>query len=223
MSSLGKEIFDFLKELKDNNDREWFNEHKDRYKKTYDSFKAFTLALENEMSHHDELENRKVHRIYRDVRFSKDKTPYSPRYSVSFVRATKWRRGGYYLHIEPGKCFIGGGFWAPESADLKRIRLDIAADASYLRKIITDSQFVSTFGALQGEQLKTAPKGFDKNHPDIDLLRYKQFLIMHELKDSEVLAAGFAKKVSTVFEQMRPLFDYMSDVLTTDENGVPIE
>lgn len=218
-----KEVLIFLKDLKNHNDREWFAANKPRYQGVYENFKSFAKSVEDEMSHHDEIERTRVHRIYRDVRFSKDKTPYKSHFSGGLIRATKWKRGGYYFHIEPGNSFIGGGFWSPESADMKRIRQDIAADASTLREIIAAPDFVNTFGALQGDQLKTAPKGFPKDHPNIDLLRYKQFLISHAFTDKEVLSADFAKKVSNAFQHMRPFFDYMSDVLTTDENGVPIE
>lgn len=218
-----KDVFSFLKDLKKNNDRDWFNEHKPRYQNVYENFKAFAKTLEDEMSHHDEIERMRIHRIYRDVRFSKDKTPYKPQFSGGFIRATKWKRGGYYFHIEPGNSFVGGGFWNPESADMKRIRLDISANDKPLRNIISDPVFIDTFGTLQGDQLKTAPKGFPKDHPAIDLLRYKQFLISHSFTDKEILSPDFAKNAANVFQRMRPFFDYMSDVLTTDENGVPIE
>ena len=220
---LQKEIFDFLNILNKNNDRDWFNANKPQYQKAYDNFKAFAKSLEDEMSLHDEIERMRIHRIYRDVRFSKNKTPYKNHFSGGFIRASKWKRGGYYFHIEPGKSFLGGGFWGPESADLKRIRQDIAADASHLRKIIAAPAFVENFELLEGEKLKTAPKGFPKDHPNIDLLRYKQFVVRHQFTDKEVCSSGFAKKASGVFQEMRPFFNYMSDVLTTDENGVPIE
>ena len=138
-------------------------------------------------------------------------------------RATKRLRGGYYLHIEPGESFIGGGFWAPEPADLKRIRKEIAADAQPLRQILADPLFVETFGAIQGEQLKSAPQGYAKDHPAIDLIRLKQYLVSKKFTDEEVLTASFIETAIQTFQRMRPFFDYMSEVLTTDENGVPIE
>ncbi len=222
-NTLQPQIFDFLKQVKANNNREWFNANKPTYQSAYDNFKAFANSLHDLMSMHDEIERMRLHRIYRDVRFSKDKTPYKAHFSGGFVRATKWRRGGYYFHIEPGASFVGGGFWGPVSDDLKRIRVELAADAEPMRQIINAPQFVETFGTLQGDQLKTAPSGYPKDHPNIDLLRYKQFLISHKFTDAEVFSDDFAEKVSSVFQAMRPFFDYMSDVLTTDENGVPIE
>jgi uncharacterized protein (TIGR02453 family) len=224
MSSVIKpSVIQFLKDVKANNNRDWFAEHKAVYTAAHTNFKKFANGLHDLMSLQDEMEGMKLHRIYRDVRFSKDKTPYNGHFSGSFVRATKWKRGGYYFHIEPGATFVGGGFWAPETADLKRIRTEIANDAEPLRKILASDDFVHTFGTLQGEQLKTAPQGYDKDHPNIDLLRYKQFLISKNFTDAEVLSDDFAQQVAATFHHMRPLFDYMSDVLTTDENGVPIE
>ena len=216
-------VFAFLKALKVNNDRDWFQEHKAAYQAALDNFKAFAGSLHDHMTLHDEIERMKLHRIYRDVRFSKDKTPYSPHFSGSFVRATKWKRGGYYFHLEPGNSFVGGGFWAPERDDLKRIRTELATAAEPLRDIINSAEFISTFGELQGEQLKSSPQGYPNDHPNIDLLRYKQFLVSHSFTDEEVMAPDFAAQASNVFHQMRPFFDFMSDVLTTDENGVPLE
>ena len=222
-STLQADVFDFLKQIKQNNNRDWFTDNKATYQAAHENFKAFANHLHDLMTMHDEIERMRIHRIYRDVRFSKDKTPYKAHFSGGFVRASKWRRGGYYFHIEPGASFVGGGFWGPVSADLKRIRVELAADAEPLRAILADPTFVETFGSLQGEQLKTAPSGYPKDHPNIDLLRYKQFLLSRSFSDEAVLSADFAQQVSSTFERMRPFFDYMSDVLTTDENGVPIE
>ncbi|MEL7220392.1 MAG: DUF2461 domain-containing protein [Bacteroidota bacterium] len=221
--SIQPSVFQFLKDVKANNNRDWFAENKSRYTTAHNNFKQFANGLHDLMSMQDEIERMKLHRIYRDVRFSKDKTPYSARFSGSFVRATKWKRGGYYFHLEPGASFVGGGFWSPESADLKRIRVELANDPAPLREIIASPDFVNTFGELQGDKLKTAPQGYPKDHPNIDLLRYKQFLVMKTFTDKEVASADFAQQVAATFQHMRPFFDFMSDVLTTDENGVPIE
>lgn len=214
---------DYLEILKENNNRDWFNEHKDRYLKEYESIEHFAEALLQELRSHDVIETasgkKSLHRIYRDTRFSKDKTPYKTNWSGGYKRATALRRGGYYFHIEPGNSFIAGGFWAPNTEDLKRIREDISSDPELLREIINSKQFKATFGSLQGEQLKTTPKGFDATDEAIDLLRYKQFLLVRKFTDDEVLSASFLKEADQTFQNMRPFFDYMSDVLTTDANG----
>ena len=216
-------VFAFLKDIKANNDRDWFTENKARYQEQHGIFKSFYENLVAEMNEQDEIESHKVYRIYRDIRFSKDKTPYKVNFSGSMSRATKWKRGGYYFHIEPGNSFAAGGFWGPNSADLKRIRAEIAVDDQPLRKILADKTFVKTFGSLEGDQVKSAPKGYKKDHPAIDLLRYKQYLLMHRFTDKQIMDKGFVKKLTGVFKEMLPFFDYMSEVLTTDANGVPIE
>jgi uncharacterized protein (TIGR02453 family) len=216
----------YLELLKDNNNRDWFNDHKEQFLEAQANIAVFAEALLEELRTHDLIETpsgkKSLHRIYRDTRFSNNKTPYKTNWSGSFSRATKSRRGGYYFHIEPGNSIIAGGFWAPDAPDLKRVRDEIAFDATPLRKIFKSKSFVSSFGKLQGEQLKTAPKGFDSNNEAIDLLRYKQFLLIRKFTDKEVLAPSFLQQASQTFKDMRPFFDYMSEILTTDVNGIEL-
>lgn len=215
--------FEFLKQLKQNNNREWFAQNKEVYQQQLDQVEAFTAGLLNMVNTHDVIETpsakKALHRIYRDIRFSKDKTPFKTNWSGNFKRAGKHRRGGYYFHLEPGNTFVGGGFWAPDTPDLKRIRDDIAFDATPLQQIIASTEFKTVFGVLEGEQLKTTPKGYDADHEAIDLLRYKQFLVRRRFTDAEVLNADFMSKASDTFKSMHPFFDYMSDVLTANVNG----
>jgi uncharacterized protein (TIGR02453 family) len=217
----------FLEQVKKNNNRDWFAKHKAEFEREQKHIELFADALLKELSQHDLIETasgkKALHRIYRDTRFSKDKTPYKSNWSGSFTRATKQRRGGMYFHIEPGKSFVGGGFWGPNPADLKRIRDEIAFDAAPLRKILKSKNFVSTFGTLQGEQIKTTPKGFDPENEGIDLLRYKQFVIRRHFSDKEVLSENFLKEVNQTFKYMCPFFDYMSEVLTSDVNGMALD
>jgi len=218
--------FAFLNKLKSHNDRDWFNSNKEEFQHEQGRVVAFAEALLQELNIHDVIETpsgaKSVYRIYRDTRFSKDKTPYKTFWSGSFRRATKYRRGGYYFHIEPGNSFIGGGFWGPNADDLKLIREDISFDSAPLRKILNSDSFISTFEKLKGEQLKTAPKGFDVNSEAIDLLRFKQFLLIRKFSDEEVLSADFLKEAGQTFRNMRPFLDYMSEVLTTDINGLSL-
>ena len=212
--------FDFLRRLGNNNNRNWFDDHKPEYQQEQTSLKSFVSEVVNQMNKFDQIESSKVYRIYRDIRFSKDKTPYNKHFSFSMVRATKFRRGGYYCRIEPGGAsFVGGGFWGPNKDDLLRIRTEIAADDQPLRAILANEGLKSTFGNLQGDQLKTAPKGFAKDHPAIDLLRYKQFLLLRPFEDHEVLDATFFDQIIASYQAMMPFFDYMSEVLTTNANG----
>ncbi len=214
----------FLQLLKKNNNREWFYKRKDSFLAEQESVTVFAEALLSLLNMHDLIETpsgkKSLHRIYRDTRFSKDKTPYKPSWTGYFKRATKLRRGGYYYHLTPGNSFIGGGFWNPSPPDLKRIREDIAFDDRPLRKIIKSKSFVSSFGSLQGEQVTTTPRGFDATHEAIDLLRYKQFLLIRRFTDREVLDKNFLAATNQTFKYMRPFFDYMSEILGTDENGI---
>ncbi|MFK7809877.1 MAG: DUF2461 domain-containing protein [Saprospiraceae bacterium] len=210
----------FLRQLKKNNNREWFQENKNRYDNALVSIKAFRDAYQAEMEKTDEIEDSKIFRIYRDVRFSKDKSPYKGHFRGYLRRASKARRGSYYFNFQPGgNSMIGGGFYNPNSADLKLIRDHIAADDKPLRKIIKNATFKKYFGTLQGEQVKTAPKGFDKEHPAIDLLRYKQFYVFRNFKDKEISDPGFLKEAVKTSKSYRAFFDYMSEILTTNLNG----
>lgn len=220
MTSISKTTLDFLKELKKNNKREWFNERKSDFLIEQQKAKDFYNALMDQLKTHDDIEKLKMFRIYRDVRFSKDKTPYKPHFAGHFVRATKRLRGGYYLRIRPGESFLAGGFWDPDKEDLLRIRKEFEMDSSEIRAIINAETFVNHFGKLQGNSLKTAPRGFDKEHPDLDLIRMKQFIVTREFSDKDVLSFNFLNEINASFKAMRPYFDYMSDVLTTDLNGV---
>lgn len=222
MKSLQKEHLDFLVTLGQNNNKPWFAENKPYFDKLFAEVKDFFKEIYETMQHHDGVDLFHVHRIYRDVRFAKDKTPYKTYFGLHLGRNKPMLRGGYYINIEPGRSFVGGGFWEPNKEDLLRIRKEIEMDDSELRDIINAEQFKKYFGELVGEELKTCPKGFDKEHPAIDLLRKKQFLVMRSFTDKEILKPGFADEVIKTFEAMRPFFDYMSDVLTTDVNGVSL-
>ncbi|RAJ29151.1 DUF2461 domain-containing protein [Pedobacter cryoconitis] len=224
LAQLHPSNFDFLAKLKDNNDREWFNAHKDEFQKEQVQIENFADALLQEMNTHDVIETpsgkKSLYRIYRDTRFSKDKIPYKTHWSGSFRRAGKLRRGGYHFHLESGNSYLAGGFFGPSPDDLKRIRQEISFDAAPLRKILNSASFISAFETLKGEQLKTTPKGFDANDEAIDLLRYKQFLLIRRFSDEEVLKDDFLQKAGQTFKNMRPFFDYMSELLTTDTNGI---
>jgi uncharacterized protein (TIGR02453 family) len=225
-SVLPASCLDFMRVLKNNNTREWFAQNKEAYQTELGYVEAFADALLKNINTHDVIETatgkKSLHRIYRDTRFAKDKTPFKTDWSGGFRRATKYRRGGYYYHFEPGNSFVLGGFWGPNPLDLKRIRDDIAFDATPLRDILSSATFIDTFGKLQGEQLKTSPKGYDPAHEAIDLLRYKQFLIIRRFLDQEVLSDNFFMEACQAFRNMRPFFDYMSEVLTADVNGLAV-
>lgn len=217
-----KSNLEILLQLEANNNREWFAEHKKAFQKEENQVKVFFKEVFEELNKIDNLEKIQFYRIYKDVRFSKDKTPYNKHLSASYVRTKPQLRGGYYLRIENNASFVGGGFWEPNVADLLRIRKELELDASELRAIIAQKEFKNYFGTLQGEELKTAPRDFDKNHPNIDLIRKKQFLVGRNFTNSEVLSPQFKEEVIATFKAMRPFFNYMSDILGTDLNGISL-
>ena len=218
-----KESLIFLEELGQNNNRDWFEVHKKEFRDQDAATKNFFQGLTEALRKHDEIDKMKVFRIYRDVRFSKDKTPYKTHFAASYHRLKPRLRGGYYLHIKPGgESFIATGFWDPNKDDLFRIRKELEMDASDFRKIINDSEFKSVWGGLGGDEVKTAPKGFNKEDPNIDLIRRKQYIFTKKFTDKEVTSKDFMNRVDEAFKAIRPYFDYMSEVLTTDLNGVSL-
>jgi uncharacterized protein (TIGR02453 family) len=225
--TLPQSAIDFLKAMSENNNREWFGKHKAQFQQEQEHIANFAEGILRRLNQHDEIETpsgkASLYRIYRDTRFSQDKTPYKTNWSGGFKRATRQRRGSYYFQIEPGNSFVAGGFWGPVPQDLRRIREDIAFDAGPLRKILSNAAFRSSFGSLAGEQLKTAPKGYEATHEAIDLLRYKQFLLIRRFSDEEVVHTSFPGQVDKTFKHMRPFLNYMSEVLTTDTNGLELQ
>ncbi len=223
MSTIPKSTFEFLKELKKNNHRDWMTENKKQYQANEKALKAFYANVVDRLSEKDEIEKTKVFRINRDIRFSKDKTPYNVHRSVSFSRSGAHRRGGYYLRLEPGNSLMAGGFFGPESSDLLRIRKEFEMDDQEIREILANADFKKAFGGFNTDyQVKTAPKGFSKDHPAIDLIKNKSFFVQHTFSDKEVFGTDFLDKLVHHYELLRPFFDYMSDVLTTDLNGVSL-
>ena len=220
MTTLPKDALTFMGELAENNHREWFETQKPRFKTNETAVKAFAQALQEKMNDHDRVDGFKLFRVYRDVRFSKDKTPYKTHFGISFHREKPAFRGGYYLHIKPGDTFIAGGFWNPNKDDLQRIRKELEVDADEFRDIINDAAFQQIWGSLEGEEVKTAPKGFSKEDPNIDLIKKKAYLFTKRYEDRTVVSSGFLAQLDADFAAIRPFFDYMSSVLTTDLNGV---
>ncbi|MEZ7504856.1 DUF2461 domain-containing protein [Flavobacterium sp. Arc2] len=213
----------FLKNLEKNNNRDWFAEHKTQYTKAQSNIIAFADHLIALMNAHDAIENvsgkKSLYRIYNDVRFSKDKSPYKPRFALGLQRATKLKRGGYYLNLQPSNNFLAAGFFSPNPDDLKRIRKDIELNPAAWRKILNSKSIKDNFVELAGNKVPTYPRGFSKDHEAIDLIRHKQFVLRHNFTDKEVIDPQFVYKVNEIFKSVRTFFDYMSTVLTTDLNG----
>lgn len=221
--TIPRETFSFLKRLQKNNNREWFTENKKEFKEIEREVKQFFNQLGSELNKHDQIDKVKVFRIYRDVRFSKDKTPYKTHFAGSFHRVKPRLRGGYYVHIAPNDAsFIATGFWDPNKDDLLRIRKEFEMDDKEIREIISEKSFKTIWGELEGDEVKTSPKGFSKEHSAIDLIKKKQFIFTKKFTDKEVTSSDFMTQVDTAFKAIRPYFNYMSEILTTDLNGVSL-
>jgi uncharacterized protein (TIGR02453 family) len=176
--SVPKSVFEYFKRLEKNNNRDWFNENKPEFKALELEVKAFYNGVLEDLNQHDSIEKLKLFRIYRDVRFSKNKLPYKTHFGGGFHRTKPKLRGGYYLHIQPNdESFIATGFWDPAKEDLLRIRKEFEMDDSEIRAILKDTAFNSVWGdTFKGDEVKTAPKGFSKTHKSIDLIKKKQYI-----------------------------------------------
>ena len=219
-----QDTLQFLAELSKNNNRDWFHENKKEFKRIEKEVKIAYNSLYNLIKTHDEVDDFKLFRIYRDVRFSSNKEPYKTHFGGAYHRKKPALRGGYYLHVQPNdESFIATGFWEPNAEDLLRIRKEFEMDDSEIREILSNKKFNSIWGnTFVGDEVKTAPKGFNKDHKAIDLIKKKQYIFTKKYSDSEVLQPNFIEQVNQDFKTVRPFFDYMSEVLTTDLNGVSL-
>ena len=218
-SIITKNTLKFLEDLQENNNREWFALHKPTFELHKEATKNFFNTIKYNLEKHDDIERLKMFRIYRDVRFSKDKTPFKSHFAASFSRMGAALRGGYYVRVKPGATFIATGFFGPNKEDLFRIRKEFELDVNELKEILEESQFKELWGRMEGDELKTAPKGFDKAHPNIEFIKKKQFIFTRKFTDKEVLSGNFIAEIDQSFKTVRPFFDLMSDILTTNLNG----
>ncbi|NNE70183.1 MAG: DUF2461 domain-containing protein [Rhodothermales bacterium] len=217
---INPETIAFITDLAANNDRDWFAAHRSRYDEALENVKAFGESLVSRMNRADDIERHRHYRIYRDVRFSKDKTPYNPRFGISLMRRKPHLRGSYFVDIEPAQTRVVVGFWGPNSADLALIRDHIDHEGDRFREVVENPELKLVYDRLSGDALKTAPRGYRQDHPHIDLLRHKQFLFRTSFTPAETLAPAFLEDLVFALSAIRPFFDHMSDVLAHDENGV---
>lgn len=215
-ATISTKTFDFLKKLSKNNNREWFTENKNLYTESQENVVGFLEDLIKEMSGFDEelakIDAKKaLFRIYRDTRFSKDKIPYKTNFGASLGMGKGSQKGGYYLHLEPGKSFLAGGIYMPESAVLKEVRKEISLYGDEFIKIINNKDFKKHFPELdQSDQLKKIPQGFEKEDPMAEYLKLKNFIVVYNVKDEMVLDKGAAKELTKVFKLMKPFNDFLN-------------
>lgn len=206
-------VLDFLSQLRQHNDRTWFEAHRADYDRAREDFEAFFFGLFPALgldrgSHKASLW---LHRIHRDVRFSREKTPYKTHFSGVLQAGGKKAPGlGVYVHVEPGhESIVAGGLWAPEPAQLKRFRLDMEDGPRAFLQIIQSPQFLAHVNLMDGERLKKVPKGFPEDHPASELFRWKQVVAWKRYQDDEVLAPDFARRVTEAAKALDPFLRYL--------------
>ena len=205
----------FLRNLEKNNNREWFNENKTLYQEAQQDVISFVEKLIEEMADFDEemgkLEAKKsVFRIYRDTRFSKDKTPYKTNFGAGLGMGKGNKISGYYLHIEPGKSFLAGGVYKPEPSVLKTIRQEISAFGDEFKAILEQDEFRNYFRGLSVEdKLKKVPQGFEKDDKMAEYLKLKHFIVTHPVSDEQLLSENVVKEFAKIFKAMKPLNDFL--------------
>ena len=214
------ETIQFLKALKKNNSKEWFDQNRKSYEQAKENYMDFVEGILGRMKKIDtslaDLEPKQcVFRINRDVRFSKNKDPYKTNMGASFSKGgKKIQCAGYYFHLEPGGSFIGGGFWMPMAPELNKIRQEIDYNVEAFNKIINKKKFKDIFGSLsESEKLSRPPKGYEADNPAIELLKLKSFIVMKEVKDAELIGKELANKVVDHFETMMPLVDFLNKAI----------
>ncbi len=210
-------VLDFLFELRQNNNRDWFDQNRKRYQASKAETEQLVDQLIAGINAFDELgplsAKQSMFRLFRDARFSKDKSPYKNNFGGFIAHGgRKVGNAGYYIHIQPGESFIGGGMWRPDSQRLAKVREAIAEDASRFHAVNNDPDFKKWFGAFGGEAVKTAPRGYKKDHPEIELLRLKSFTGIKALTDNELCAPDFVATALTGFKALSPLVKLLNRV-----------
>jgi len=216
---INQSTFNFLSELAANNNREWFTDNKQRYEEAKENVLDFTGELIKELNRFDkavsaDLDPKKcVMRIYRDIRFSKDKTPYKDNFGIGNLRTGRVHIG-YYVQIQPGRNLAGGGYWMPEADHLKLIRQEVDYNADDLKKIIDAPEFKKFFGEFRAqEQLKGAPRDYEADNENIDLIKLKSFAALHQLTDAEMMKKDSPKRVAEVLGYIYPLTTFLKNAL----------
>ena len=217
---LHKSTLDFLKKLKKNNNRDWFNANKKLYEDAKYDFEVFLFELIQAIAEFDEdvsgLEPKDcMFRIYKDVRFSKDKSPYKTNMGASINKGgRKAPNAGYYVHISPGECFLASGLYMPMPDKLLAVREKIAGNPAKFKAIINMPDFKKYFKKLwMGDALKTAPKGFPKDHELAEYLKLKSFIADHPVKEERVLTKNYVQYSSKILKAVKPLNDFLNDAI----------
>lgn len=214
-----QEVLNFLSELRINNNKEWFDQNRGRYEESRKKVLFLTELVIHEVSKFDpEIGSLTakdcVFRIFRDVRFSIDKTPYKTNMGSFIARGGRKSMGaGYYLHIEPGGSFVGGGSYCPPADSLKALRTEIFDNPDEFKKLIYSNSFRKTYPEMYDDKLKTPPKGFPKEFPDVDLLKYKSYAFTSRIDDSVVTSEAYVGKIIDAFKELAPVNRFLNTAI----------
>jgi uncharacterized protein (TIGR02453 family) len=215
-----KEILNFLKALQGNNNRDWFEENRAWYEKSRQDFSDFVELLISEIRNFDPeigvLTSKDcMFRIYRDVRFSKDKSPYKTNFGAYISRGgKKLNFAGYYFHMEPGEYFMSGGVYMPQGPVLKAIREEIFHRIDEFKAILSSAAFKKHFNGLsEVEKMKTAPKDFPKDFPEMELLKYKHYIVMKNVGEKQLLKPDLLKIAGETYRAMLPFNHFLNNVI----------
>jgi uncharacterized protein (TIGR02453 family) len=219
METIKKSTLDFLNQIKSNNNRDWFLNNRPSYMKSRENFEVFVQKLIDQIIEFEPimkgLEVKScVYRFNRDIRFSNDKSLYKTHFGAFIVRGGKKngdKFAGYYFHIEPGASIIAGGAYMPPAQWLSAIREKIDSEPDRFLKILNNKEFKKFFGQLSGEKLKKAPKGYPSDHPHVDLLKFKSYLVVNEVSDHQALSENFNEYVLQAMKAMKPLNDFLNE------------
>ncbi|TGK28974.1 DUF2461 domain-containing protein [Leptospira gomenensis] len=217
---LQKSTLDFLKKLAKNNDKVWLDSHKDLYTTAKNDFENVVAELIVGLAKVNPdlagVDPKKcIFRIHRDVRFSKNKEPYKTNFGASIGSSGKdLGRPLFYAHVQPGgESFLAGGLYMPDSQTLRKVREYILEDSKKLKKIVSEKRFASEFGGLSDMKLKTAPKGFAKDHPDLEWIQFTSYIVEKKLKDEDVLSKNFVKNAVESYKILQPLLNYLNTAI----------
>lgn len=216
---LKQSTLDFLSNLAQNNHRDWFMANKKAYEAAKLDFEKTVQGIIDGVGAFDiDIKPLKakdcVFRIYRDVRFAKDKSPYKTNFGAGMAKGgKKMSFAGYYFHLEPGRSMLGGGMYMPEAPVLNAIRQEIDYNTEEFKSILNGKKFKDYFGGLEDMKLKTAPKNYAKDHPEIELLKHTSFVVMHGLTDKELTAPDLVEKAVDVFRTLKPMNDFANRVM----------
>ena len=210
-------ILNFLKKLQENNSKEWMDTNRAEYETVRDAFKEIVSVLLGEITRFDEdllglAPKDCIFRINRDIRFSKDKTPYKTNFGAAFSEGGRRSPNAvYYLHLQSdNESFVAGGMYMPANEYLAKIRQEVDYNPEELKKIVSTPDFKAYFGEIQGEKLSRPPKGYEASHPNVELIKLKSYIVVHRFSDNEVTSVNFLSEVISMFRSVQPFVKYLN-------------